>query len=71
MAHSAPANGGNLALGPDHVTLRHLSILLIALAAASHVLQRERAPFIRALGVVAGLAQDLESFGKPLSRSQQ
>src|SRR5487761_945307 len=35
MAHPAPVNGGDLALGPDHVTLRHLSILLIALAAAS------------------------------------
>src|ERR1700748_577145 len=44
MAHPAPVNGGDLALGPDHVTLRHLAILLIALAAASHILQRERAP---------------------------
>jgi hypothetical protein len=38
MAHPAPVNGGDLALGPDHVTLRHLAILLIALAAASHIL---------------------------------
>jgi hypothetical protein len=59
--HPVPVNGGDLALGPDHVTLRHLSILLIALAAASHMLQRERAPFARALGVVAGQAPDLES----------
>src|ERR1700750_516266 len=29
MAHPAPVNGGDLALGPDHVTLRHLAILLI------------------------------------------
>jgi hypothetical protein len=43
MAHPAPVNGGDLALGPDHVALRHLAILLIALAAASHILQRERA----------------------------
>jgi hypothetical protein len=35
-------------------------LLLIALAA----LQRERAPFARALGVVAGQAQDLESLKK-------
>jgi hypothetical protein len=32
MAHPAPVNGGDLALGSDHVTLRHLAILLIALA---------------------------------------
>jgi hypothetical protein len=62
MAHPAPVNGGDLALGPDHVTLRHLTILLIALAA----LQRERAPFARALGVVAGQAQDLESLEKAI-----
>jgi hypothetical protein len=31
-AHPAPVDGGNLALGSDHVTLRHLAILLIALA---------------------------------------
>jgi hypothetical protein len=43
MAHPAPVNGGDLALGPDHVTLRHLAILLIALAAAPRILQRERA----------------------------
>jgi hypothetical protein len=43
MAHPAPVNGGDLALGPDHVALRHLAILFIALAAASHILQRERA----------------------------
>src|ERR1700722_4243460 len=61
MVHPAPVIGGDLALGPDHVTLRHLSILLIALAAASHMLQRERAPLARALGVAAGQAQDLES----------
>src|SRR5579871_1971891 len=92
MAHLAPVNGGDLALGPDHVTLRHSAILLIALAAASHILQRERAcqavrsvwnsftgslaslqacsvlavdmrergPFARALGVVAGLARSVE-----------
>jgi hypothetical protein len=66
MAHPAPVNGGDLALGPHHVTLRHLSILLIALAVASHMLQRERAPFARALGVVAGQAQDLESFGEAI-----
>src|ERR1700743_581369 len=29
MAHPAPVNGDDLALGPDHVTLRHLAILLI------------------------------------------
>jgi hypothetical protein len=23
MAHPAPVNGGDLALGPDHVSLRH------------------------------------------------
>jgi hypothetical protein len=94
MAHPAPVNGGDFALGPDHVTLRHLAILLIALAPTSHILQRERAltgdsvsaelflqqldlvtgiaallavdmreraPFARALTVVAGQAQDLES----------
>jgi hypothetical protein len=66
MAHPAPVNGGDLALGPDHVTLRHLSILLIALGAASHMLQRGRAPFARALGVVAGQAQHLESFGEAI-----
>jgi len=66
MAHPASVNGGDLALGPDHVTLLHLSILLIALAAASHMLQRERAPFARTLGVVAGQAQDLESFGEAI-----
>jgi hypothetical protein len=43
MALSAPVNGGDLAFGPDHVTLLHLAVLLIALAAASHILQRERA----------------------------
>src|SRR5690348_1784976 len=43
MAHPAPVNGGDLALGPDHVALRHLAILLIVLAAASRTLQRERA----------------------------
>jgi hypothetical protein len=66
MAHPAPVNGGDLALGPDHVTLRHLSILLIALAAASHMLRRRRAPFARALEVVAGQAQVLESFGEAI-----
>jgi len=40
MAHPAPVNGGDLALGPDHVTFRHSAILLIALAAASHILRR-------------------------------
>jgi hypothetical protein len=45
MAHPAPVNGGNLALGPDHVTLLHIAILLIALAAASHIVQRERAGY--------------------------
>src|ERR1700722_1194614 len=43
MVHPAPVNGGDLALGLDHVTLLHLAILLIALAAVSHILQRERA----------------------------
>src|SRR5512146_1139557 len=43
MAHPAPVNGVDLALGPAYVTLRHLAILLIALAAAPHILQRERA----------------------------
>src|SRR4051794_3647831 len=43
MAHPAPVNGGDLALGPDHVALRHLAILLIVLAAASRTLQRKRA----------------------------
>src|ERR1700689_3320571 len=88
MAHPAPVNGGDLALGPDHVALLHLAVLLIALAAASRILQRERArhgrfgqcrlqqldfvtgiaallaadmgeraPFARALGVVARQAQ--------------
>src|SRR4029077_16354495 len=99
MAHPVPVNGGDLALGPDHVTHRHLSILLIALAAESRMLQRkrssqrrfghaellhrqldlvtgiaallavdmrQRAPFARALGVVAGQAQDLESFGEAI-----
>ena len=32
---------------------------------------RERAPFARALGVVAGQAQELESLGRRLSRSQR
>src|SRR3984885_11235070 len=35
MAHPAPVNGGDLALGPDHVTLPHLAVLLIALAYCS------------------------------------
>jgi hypothetical protein len=64
MAHPAPVNGGDLALGPDHVTLRHLAILLIALAAPPRTLQRERAPSARALGTVAGQALDLESLGE-------
>jgi hypothetical protein len=66
MAHPVSVNGDDLALGPDHVTFRHLAILLIALAAASHILQRERAPLARALGVVAGQAQDLESPGEAI-----
>src|ERR1700759_1480958 len=100
MAHPAPVNGGDLALGPDHVTLRHLSILLILLwlrrrtrcsasmpvaggsvsaellhrqldlvtgtATLRAVDTRERAPFARALGVVAGQAQDLASFGEAI-----
>jgi hypothetical protein len=70
MAHPAPVNGGNLALGPDHVTLRHLSILLIDLVTgiAAHLAvdMRERAPFARALAVVAGQAQDLDSFGEAI-----
>src|SRR6185437_10939521 len=37
MAHPASVNGGDLALGPDPVALRHLAILLIVLAAASHL----------------------------------
>jgi hypothetical protein len=67
MAHPAPVNGGDLALGPGHVTLRHLAILLIiALVPASRTLQRERASFARALAVVAGQAQDLESSGQAI-----
>jgi hypothetical protein len=46
MVHPAPVNGGDLALGSAYVTLRHLAILLIALAAASPILQRERARHI-------------------------
>jgi hypothetical protein len=85
MAHPAPVNGGDFALGPDHVTLRHLAILLMqreraltgdsvsaelflqqldlvtGIAALLAVDMRERAPFARALTVVAGQAQDLES----------
>jgi len=38
MVLPAPVDGGNLALGLDHVTLRHSAILLIALAAVSHIL---------------------------------
>src|SRR5256885_16072339 len=34
MAHPSPAARGDLALSPGHVTLRHLSLLLIALATA-------------------------------------
>jgi hypothetical protein len=44
MVLPAPVDGGNLALGLDHVTLRHSAILLIALAAVSHILERERCP---------------------------
>src|SRR5215469_970085 len=43
IAHPAPVNGADLALGPVHVTLRHIVILLIALAAAPRIVQRERA----------------------------
>src|SRR5690348_4535506 len=72
MAHPAPVNGGDLALGPGHVTLRHLSILLIALAATSHMLQREPA---RAGGSVrTELLHRHKTWnpsGKPLSRSQR
>src|SRR6201995_6084748 len=98
MAHPAPVNGGDLALGPDHVTLRHLSILLILLwlrrrtccsasvpvaggsvsaellhrqldlvtgiAALLAVDMRERAPFARALGIVAGQDPSLASCGE-------
>src|SRR6185437_4748574 len=38
-----PAHPGDRALGLDEVTLRHSAILLIALAAASGILRRERA----------------------------
>jgi hypothetical protein len=38
MAHPAPVNGGDLALGPVHATLQHLAILLIALAAVPQIL---------------------------------
>src|SRR5579859_5797043 len=43
MAHPAPVNGTCLALGISHVTLRHIAVLLIALAAAPRIVQRERA----------------------------
>src|SRR3984885_12653693 len=71
MAHPAPVNGGDLALGPHHVTLRHFAILLIALAAASHILQRERAPFAVPLGSLPGRHKIWNPSGKPLSRSQR
>jgi hypothetical protein len=58
MVHPAAVHGGDLALGPHYVTLRHLAILLHQLVDV-----RERAPFARALGVVTKQAQDLESLG--------
>src|ERR1700745_3899541 len=95
-AHPAPVNGGYLALGPGHVTLRHLPSSSLpwsrrrarhARASPSRVIRsvpgslaggsisyrhggapcagmRGRAPFARALAVVAGQAQDLESSGE-------
>jgi hypothetical protein len=43
MARPAPVNGGDLALGPVHVTLRHLTILLIVPWLRRRTLQREPA----------------------------
>src|ERR1700733_2723642 len=69
MAHPVPVNGGDVALGPDHVPLPHLAILLIALAAASHCASVHRSP------VPLESLQDRHKIwnpsGKPLSRSQR
>jgi hypothetical protein len=65
---SLPVTGGPVSAG---LPRRQLDLVTgtAALLAADI---RERAPLARALGVVAGQAQDLESLGgKPLSRSQR
>src|SRR5271154_4404812 len=86
MAHPAPVNGGDLALGPDHVALRHFSdpssllwlrrrtscsasVPVTGGSVSAELLHQqldlvtgfllsicERAPFARALGLVAGQA---------------
>lgn len=61
---------GDSTLGLNEISSRHLAILLIALAAASHRLPRERAPALPRPGLIAGHAPDLKSPGKPLSQSR-
>src|ERR1700760_113441 len=64
---SVPVTGSSVS-----VVLLHRQLdLVTGLAALLAVDMRERAPFARALAVVAGQAQDLESPRRPLSRSQR
>jgi hypothetical protein len=59
---SVPVTGGSVSAELLH---RQLD-LVTGIAALLAVDMRERAPFARALGVVAGQAQDLESFGEAI-----
>jgi hypothetical protein len=59
---SVPVTGGSVSAELLH---RQLD-LVTGIAALLAVDMRERAPFARALGVVAGQAQDLESFGETI-----
>ena len=59
---SVPVTGASVSAELLH---RQLD-LITGIAALLTVDMRERAPFARALGVVAGQAQDLESFGEAI-----
>jgi hypothetical protein len=57
-----PVTGGSVSVELFH---RQLD-LVTGIAALLAIDMRERAPFARALGVVAGQAQDLESLGEAI-----